>query len=146
MQNHYELLHAMQRIISQVKVARFNAPTDDNVFSIPCNIVHIQRTDDDGSVWFFTYCKKGLAAELKNFYATLDFYNKQHGLVLQLKGIANIAEDTGSSNDNIVLIQLKPAEAVYSRSILQHHSWMQRMLENLNHWFSPQEKIYFQFT
>ena len=118
-----ENLLFLENKIQEIKMAMFKAETNSEL-QLPNNIVQAIKTDSHGNVWFFTSCNGAYVNNIdKNFFATLDFYQKGRDTRLRISGNASIVEgddaDTASSiasrpaSGSIVLIKFKILHAEY---------------------------------
>ncbi|MEP7255313.1 MAG: pyridoxamine 5'-phosphate oxidase family protein [Ferruginibacter sp.] len=125
-----ENLSFLQKKINEIKIARFKTGIDPG-FQLPDNIISTLRTDDEGYIWFFSSCKGGHAKNIdKDFYASLEYYQKGSAYHICLGGKATVIHDesishfskTKASSNNQILIRFKMMKAEYFESRSLHTS------------------------
>ncbi len=141
---------AIRRQIERIKVARFSAEIN-SLLRVPNNIVTVLDVQNDGHIWFFTYCKKGYLQDTeKTFYAYLDFNERDTGARLQARGVATIVEDEeakflqdNKQEQDIVLVRLKVMHVECMELTSASSGWTEKLWKNLYHLVFPShEKVY----
>ena len=117
----------LENKIQEIKTAMFRAEIY-NELKLPVNIITTLKTDGDGNIWFFTSCNEAYAQHIdKNFFAYLEYHQKDKGYRLRINGLGSIVEgdsevvepDTGTGekiNHSIILIKFKILHAEYAEN------------------------------
>src|ERR1700753_1893595 len=88
-----ENLQFLKQKIHEIRSAKFSADIH-SLLQLPNNVITILKADNEGNVWFFTSSNGVYAGNMdKNFYASLDFYNKASDCRLHIDGSAAIVHD-----------------------------------------------------
>lgn len=151
--NQLENFNYLKQKINEIKVALFR-PELDSELQMPGNIVQTLKVDNDGTIWFFTTLNGYHAAMIdKPFFACLDYHKKGSGCQLKLNGEAIIADyagydlcSPGNAMDSIytmALVKMKITHAeIFEKKDLTKISFPQKIKTVINHFFTPQQRIY----
>lgn len=75
--------------IMEINTAIFKPDSETSI--IPNNIITTQSFTEDGSIWFYTSCQKNVNIALtKEFYATLEYFNKEKHTRICVNGVATL--------------------------------------------------------
>ena len=125
----------VKNILQKMNVGLFKTDVASNIY-LPNNIINVLDTDDDGSIYFYSTCRKtNLAFVDKSFYCTIEFNQKGYASVLKISGVAEIVEnDKISSPDNDqVLIKLVVQQSVYKSEKISLFSTLVDKFSSLKH-------------
>ena len=145
----------LENKIQEIKTAVFKAEIY-NELKLPVNIITTLKTDGDGNIWFFTSCNGAYAKHIdKNFFAYLQYHQKDNGCRLRINGLGSIVEgesqinesEKGSAtkiNHSIILIKFKILHAEYAENkSTEKISMTNKMKTFLSYIFiQPLKKIY----
>lgn len=117
----------LENKIQEIKTAVFRAEIY-NELKLPVNIITTLKTDGDGNIWFFTSCNGAYAQHIdKNFFAYLEYHQKDKGCRLRINGLGSIVEGDSEINEDekvsdvvknhsIILIKFKILHAEYAEN------------------------------
>jgi len=96
-------------------------PDIPSELQIPNNIIATLKTEEEGTIWFFTSSNKQYANYMeKEFNASLDYYKKGTDYRLHIDGMATIVETATNAPaeidplfNNMMLIKLTIVQAEY---------------------------------
>ena len=109
----------IQNKIMDISYAKFSTDLNPE-FCLFNNVIKTLKSDSDGNIWFFTWCKGEYAKNInQEFFTCLDYYQKGRNSYLRITGKASITEtDTDLAyaqiaGNNTVLIKCKIIQAEY---------------------------------
>ena len=155
---HDQNLRFLKEKIKEIRVALFKSEINSEL-QLPNNIVEILKTEDDGTVWFFTSCIQNQAEHIdRSFYGYLDFHKKGTDCRLQIGGKAMIVEsdDDGlfsrsnysqGTASKLLLVKMKIMQAEYFESKpLNNTSWTDKLKLAFSHIFLPPAHKQYDFS
>ena len=153
MQQNDEHLRFVKQKIECIKIAFFIADTE-SILKLPNNIISTLRVTDDGFIWFFTsYIGEYIQYLDKEFYVSLDYYQKGNNCRLQIKGKAFIIDndteeplgmkDTIERSAKMILMKVKILKAEYTVDKLPRTSIKEKIVSAFHTILSSnQYKVY----